>query len=109
MCDNGTTPCQLCGTPLPSQEGKPGRKRLFCCDECKLVASILDRLEGNERDPEGIYSRIVARAKAAGKPEKITMLRAQLFRLLNDHSDRDPETGRFIPSKDAQDDAQDKG
>ena len=102
MCVDGTVPCAVCGTTLPSQDGRAGRKRLYCCDECKAVASILDRMEGNENDPEGIYARIVARAKAAGKPEKISQLRAKLFRLLNDHSDRDPVTGRFVASKDAQ-------
>ena len=28
MYDNGTTPCALCGAPLPSQLGKPGRNIL---------------------------------------------------------------------------------
>jgi len=70
-------PCELCGTPIRPQPGKPGRPRRFCEDDCYQAHKVIARL--------GILlERVVPRMKAADMgPVRASRLRRRLFGMCN--------------------------
>ena len=69
--------CGLCGTEIPREPGKPGRRRRFCCDDCYQAHKVVARAGK-------LLKKVIPRMKGAPDgPRHASLLRGRLWGLCN--------------------------